>query len=325
MTKIKFIFYCLIVLSFSFFFSCGKDGEENPLDDILEWEYGRNEYNMELGDTLRNFVLHIPDSYSDDQAVPLVMMLHGSSGSGTKFYNISGWVEKANEENFIAVFPTGLEYPIVENNGRKSTKWSSDGLVNDIPEGYPIYDDIPFIKELVELLQTEFNIDDKRRYICGFSNGGGFVKSRAIDELNDLFAAAATGGGLGIAQPQVITGRLMSLYNISGTRDPKIVIHSGEMEEVPIAGEELMAHEVYSQQVINTLQTLKLSDNYTELPSPPQYNILHFDNDESGQGNEFMLMLINDMGHNFPNGSNNPQGVIGVDHIWPWFLQYQLD
>ena len=318
-------FFILFIILSLFQLSCGKDDTDNPAGALLEWEYGRNDYDMELGDTLRNFVLHIPDSYTGDQKVPLVMMLHGSSGSGSKFYNISGWVEKADKENFIVVFPTGLEYPIVENNGRKSTKWSSDGLVYDIPEGYPIYDDIPFIREIVELLNSNLKIDEKRMYICGFSNGGGFVKSRAVDELNDIFAAAATAGGLGIAQPQIINGRLMSLYNISGTRDSKIIIHSGEREEVPIEGEALMNHEVYSQQVINTIQTLKLSDTYTEMPSPPKYNLLHFDDDLSGQENEFILMLVNDMGHNFPNGKNNPQGVIGVDHIWPWFLQYRLD
>ncbi len=325
MNEYKLQLYFLIMILLVIHVSCGKDGEDNTTDVLFEWDYGRNDYDMEMGDTLRNFVLHVPDSYTGDQNVPLVMMLHGSSGSGTKFYNISGWVEKADEENFIVVFPTGLEYPIVENNGRKSTKWSSDGLIKDIPEGYPIYDDIPFIRELVEMLVTNFQIDEKRMYICGFSNGGGFVKSRAIDELNDLFAAAATGGGLGIAQPQEINGRLMSLYNISGTRDPKIIIHSGEIKEVPIEGEAIMNHEVYSQQVINTIQSLQLSDSYTEMPSPPQYNILHFAEDLSGQDNEFMLMLVNDMAHNFPNGNNNPQGVVAVDHVWPWFLQYQLD
>src|SRR4029077_4463307 len=53
--------------------------------------------------------------------VPLVVMLHGSGGSGGKFLAISGWREKADAEGFVAAFPTGALY-FVTKDGRN--RWS---------------------------------------------------------------------------------------------------------------------------------------------------------------------------------------------------------
>ena len=140
----------LLLIAFTISIVCSCNKEESNNTQGLEWNVGKNEYNMVLGDTLRNFLIHVPAKYTGQEEVPLLLMLHGSSGSGEKFYNISGWVEKADEEGFIAVFPTGLAYPI-EGTNRTSTKWSSGGLEDDIPSNFPIHADIPFMSELIDL------------------------------------------------------------------------------------------------------------------------------------------------------------------------------
>jgi poly(3-hydroxybutyrate) depolymerase len=301
--------------------SCNKD---DSTEDRLLWEYGRNDYNEIMDDTLRNFLIHVPDSYAGDTAVPLVFMLHGSSGSGTKFYNISGWVEKSNEEGFIVVFPTGLEYPIVEKDNKLSTKWSSDGLVVDIPEGYPIKDDVPFIRELVEKCKSTFNIDKKKAYITGFSNGGGFVRSRALFELNDVFAACNFSGGYGLPETATINGRIMPAFAIIGSKDDRIISNSGVLEEIPLQMKNFYDHDLYGLWLKNVLNTLELEHDYTEEPNPPAYNLVTFNKSVSQSDNEYKLMIINDMGHNYANGTNNPNNVKAADHLWSWFSQYSL-
>lgn len=314
----------LFVLSIGTFLSCDKDAVSTQVQE-LEWELGFNEFNMEIDGEIRNFLIHVPAAYSSDTITPLLFMLHGSSGNGQRFYNISGWVQKAEEEGFIAVFPTALEYPIVEKNGRMETKWSSGGLEKDIPEGYPIKDDIPFFETMVDLCKESFAIDDKRIYICGFSNGGGFVKSRILPEMSDVFAACASSGGPGLPQSFPINGqRRMPLYTIVGTLDDRVIEGAGAMGELPLSAADFLGIEQIGSNTDTLLNMLQLGSSYSESPNPPAYNLIVFDEDLSGQGNEMRYLIVKGLQHRFPNGTNNPQDLAAVNFLWPWFLKYSL-
>lgn len=60
-------------------------------------------------------------------------MLHGTSGDGLKFYNISGWKELVEEENFITVFPSALSWCLCMMEIEKHlTRWVN-GTVLDHP------------------------------------------------------------------------------------------------------------------------------------------------------------------------------------------------
>jgi polyhydroxybutyrate depolymerase len=314
----------LFALSVGVFISCDKDSMPSQNND-LEWVEGFNEFNMEIDGEMRNFLIHVPTSYKGDTITPLLFMLHGSSGNGQRFYNISGWVQKAEEEGFIAVFPTALEYPIVEKNGRMETKWSAGGLEKDIPEGYPIKDDIPFFRKLVDLCKGSFSIDGNRVYICGFSNGGGFVKSRILPEMADVFAACASSGGPGLPQSFPLIGlRRMPLYTIVGTLDDRVIERTGAMEELPLNADEFLAIEQIGNATDTLLNMLQLGSPYSETPNPPAYNLIVFDEDLSGQGNEMRYLLVKGLQHRFPNGTNNPHNLAAVNFLWPWFLNYSL-
>lgn len=309
----------LAFFSLSFLFSCSKI----PNPEGLEWEYGKNEYNIEINAEVRNFLIHVPANYNGDEKVPVIFMLHGSSGTGTRFYNISGWVEKADEENFIAVFPTGLEYPLKE--GGKTTKWSSDGLENDVVEGTEIKDDVPFIESLIEYCAATFNIDRDRLYICGFSNGGGFVKSQVLPRMSSVFAAVSAAGGVGLPQGYSIEGnRIAPFYNISGTLDDRIMEAIGVMEELPISAEEIENHAFLWPSIETMCDMLSLDYTYTEEQHIPDYNLMIFDDKKTNNGSEFVLMMVKSLQHRFPNGENNPRNVNATDQLWEWFSKYKL-
>lgn len=304
------------------FFSC-KKGNVQPEEEIeKEWQIGKNEFNKVMDGEERNFLVHVPQSYTGDAQVPLLFMLHGSSGTGTKFYNISGWVQKSEEENFIAVFPTALEYPVLEHNNMLVTKWSADGLEYQIPAGYPIKDDLPFFDELIKWCEEQFNIDPGRIYISGFSGGGAFVKSRILDEMNDRFAAASA-GNIGLDEVRSIEGRIMPLFQILGSKDPTALEVLG-IEELPFTLSELLQIPQIANQVSNLKETLSLGDSYTEDPNPPKYNLITWGDDLSGQGNEAKLLFVNELEHKYPNGINNPKGVKATDFLWDWFMKYTL-
>ncbi len=298
--------------------------DKNEMPKTIEWVYGKNEYNMEMDSTLRNFLIHVPQKYTDNTPVPVVFMLHGSTGTGTKFYNISGWVQKANEEGFIAVFPTALQYPIVEKNNRLATKWSSGGLASQIPEGYPIKDDIPFFKELIALLDNSFMIDKSRLYISGFSNGGGFVKSRILDEMDDVFAACS-GGNIGFFEQMMPAhGRYIPYYAFIGNKDENTVEGFGYEGSLPFNMDTLLLNALVQEKIQNFTNSLQLGPDFVQEPNAPRYNLITWSDDLSGQGNEAKLMIINNLEHKYPNGNNNQAGVSAPDILWDWFNKWSL-
>ena len=307
-------------------FSCQKDNLTEPVaeNEQLIFTSGRNDYSIMVDGLLRHFIVHVPQSYSEGSGVPLMFMLHGSSGTGEKFWRITSWAEKAEKENFIAVFPTAMEYPIAEKNGKFSTKWSSAGLVQEVVPGTEIIDDIPFLRAIISNLENSFNLDKSRYYISGFSNGGGFVKSRVLIEMTDVFAAVSSAGGLGLAIPFTTTQPVyLPLYNMVGSLDTKLLDKMGGLEELPFGGEELMSNSIINQSLNNVLDILHLSPEFTTAPNVPSYNILMFQDSEVNQNTEYILQIINDMGHNYPNGKNNPHEIDAVDFLWPWFMKFK--
>ncbi len=324
MKRTKFsVIYILFIISLCVISSsCSKETQQEK--QPLEWQYGKNVYNQTMDDTLRNFIIHVPTGYVEGQPVPVVFMLHGSSGSGNKFYNISGWVQKGEQENIITVFPTALQYPIVEKNNRLSTKWSSKGLIPQIPQGYPIKDDVPFFEEMIDLIKATFSIDASRIYVSGFSNGGAFVKSRLMEEMDDTFAAMS-GGGFGIRETIIpSTMRYTPFLSILGSKEEQVLEDLG-LQSIPSSMTDILAIPVFNDNLNSLLDALNLGNAYKEISHGDKYKEFTWDDDLSGQGNEYKFILVNKLEHKYPNGKNNPQNVVAVDILWPWFSKFSLN
>ena len=176
---------------------CQKDDDVTGNPEAWGFEIGKNSYALEIGEFTRNVHVHVPSNYDENNSHPLVLMFHGSGGNGNNVYSNSGWKELAEREGFIVAFPTALEYYVV-SVGRNQTKWSAVGLDMELEPGTEIVDDVPFVQALLDQIQLTFNIDDTRIYASGFSNGGGFSKSRLMVEMPDVFAAVGTSGGIGL-------------------------------------------------------------------------------------------------------------------------------
>jgi polyhydroxybutyrate depolymerase len=128
----------------------------------------------------RSYRLYVPTGYNPDEPKPIVVALHGRPDSGIGFSVITQLHLTAERENFLVVYPDGL------NLG-----WNS---VIGFPEyKYEEWDDTEFLKDLVLNLSEQVNIDLNRVYATGFSNGG-FMTQRLACDAYDFFAAYAVLG-----------------------------------------------------------------------------------------------------------------------------------
>ncbi|MGB3083099.1 MAG: alpha/beta hydrolase-fold protein, partial [Saprospiraceae bacterium] len=124
---------------------------------------------------------------------PVVFMLHGTSGDGEKFYNISGWKELGQAENFITVFPSSLSWCFVEDGIEKhNTRWVNGNVTENPCAGPPqdYIDDIKFLKLLAGRISDTFPVNKTQIFACGFSNGSAMIHKMAVD-AGDVFAAVA--------------------------------------------------------------------------------------------------------------------------------------
>jgi polyhydroxybutyrate depolymerase len=126
----------------------------------------------------RTYELFVPESYDAAAPVPLVMVLHGASGSGARSEVWLGFDELAEAENFIVVYPDGLY-----NN------WDFGAGV-PTPDGVIEVDDVGYLTSVVAELEADYNIDPARVFVSGMSNGA-VMAYRLACEAPDTFKAVA--------------------------------------------------------------------------------------------------------------------------------------
>lgn len=116
-------------------------------------------------------------------------MLHGTTGNGLKFYNISGWKELGDVENIISVYPSSWKYCVIDDGEVKNTtKWNVYPGTFEYCDGEVPRNDIKFFRKIITELNNNFTIDNSRIYLVGFSNGGQMAFRCAV-EMSDIFAA----------------------------------------------------------------------------------------------------------------------------------------
>ena len=192
-------FQIILILSFALF---TQGLQAQTPSAAQKWNTGRNDYQIEVEGVERHFIVSIPRNYTHQEAFPVVFMFHGTSGTGEKFYNISGWKEKGEQEGIITVFPTALKYCYIDSDGKQKnkTKWNDGKLETYVCSGVTLKDDVLFVRNILKRLRKHLKIDESRIYASGFSNGAGFVSRLAVDLSDVLAAVVAVAGGL---QPQI--------------------------------------------------------------------------------------------------------------------------
>jgi len=119
---------------------------------------GDSNQQITVNGLLRTYILHIPPGYNSSTRVPLVFVLHGRGGDAESFKDKTGMSAKADRENFIVVYPQALGNPTVWNTNL--SEFSSNGV-----------DDVAFIRALMDKLEHDLRIDERRIYCSGFSSG----------------------------------------------------------------------------------------------------------------------------------------------------------
>jgi polyhydroxybutyrate depolymerase len=204
----KFLSGILFILVLTL--SCKEDNDNSGIPRP-------NEVNTLKHDGLnRTYLLHVPPTYNESEATPLVIMLHGYTGTSIGQEQYTGFSINADAEGFIVVYPDGLKYPWNESNPQA---WNAGAIYEQWTGGT---DDVGFIKKIIEEMRTHYNIDGNRIFATGHSNGA-FMSYRLAYELSDVFAAIAPVSGQMVFTPIMGPENKISILHLHALNDPTVL------------------------------------------------------------------------------------------------------
>ena len=160
----------------------------------------------------RVYFYYVPSDYSTDQSLPLLLILHGLTQTGGGVMDITNFNEIAEQEKFIAVYPSGL-----------SNAWNANMNVS-----VSTADDKGFLEALISYFQQNFNTNPYQQYLCGFSNGA-FMSHKMACESDLCFAAIATVSGTmsDTVYANCNPSHKTSVLHIHGTADAVVPSNGG--------------------------------------------------------------------------------------------------
>jgi polyhydroxybutyrate depolymerase len=165
--------------------------------------------------------VHVPPGYNPSKPAPLLILLHGYSANGTlqEFYlDLS---KEADERGYLFATPSGLK----DKQGLNF--WNATKACCNI-NGIEV-DDSAYLRSLVEDVQGVFNVDPKRIYFAGHSNGGFMSHRMACDHADKVAAIASLAGGTHAAEEDCKPSEPVSVLNIHGTLDAVILYGGGKL------------------------------------------------------------------------------------------------
>ncbi|WP_405574751.1 ferulic acid esterase [Streptomyces sp. NBC_01167] len=171
---------------------------------------------MESGGVARTYTVHLPKRYDPRRSYPVVLSFHGHKRTSQWQEELSGF----SALDTIAVYPQGL----IGTDGESA--WQG------APYSAPV-DDVRFTSDLLDRLQRQFCVDNKRIYAAGKSNGGGFVGVLACRMPGRIAAFAPVAGAYypqsGPCQPS----RPTSVIAFHGTADATIPYEGNPAKGLP--------------------------------------------------------------------------------------------
>ncbi|MFO0967366.1 MAG: PHB depolymerase family esterase [Gemmataceae bacterium] len=284
-------------------------GETEPLRP------GFHTRSVEHDGVKRSYLLHVPKGYDASKATPLVLALHGATMNGSTMALFSGMNETGDKHTFVSVYPNGT--------GLVST-WNAGQFPGAL--GAKKVDDVGYLAKVLDDVEKTLNIDKKRVYACGMSNGG-MMCYRLASEMSERIAAIAPVAGT-LALEKIESKRPISVLHFHGTKDGL----------VPYEGPKVDAKLFMFKGVEGSLKPFIALDGcaekgeMTEVPSKDEkLKIERFHWGTGKQKTEVILYKIEGGGHTWPGRRTNPPFLGGValdldanELIWEFFQRHPL-
>jgi polyhydroxybutyrate depolymerase len=136
----------------------------------------------------RHFEVYIPTKILEQKNSPAVIMLHGGGGDIDSIRYSTQIEDLADEEGFVVIYPEGTGKKLFR---KIFAVWNAKDCCP--PEQEKRADDLGFIREVISRAVLQFNLNPKRIYVAGHSNGAMMAYNVACNLSEKVAAIAAVG------------------------------------------------------------------------------------------------------------------------------------
>jgi polyhydroxybutyrate depolymerase len=256
--------------------------------DIIEFGPGDYDFSLQHDGLKRTYKVYVPASYDKQAPTPVVLNFHGGFGNAQSAERQSGMSKSADRKGFILVYPEAVIGPLHES-GMHYQHWNGGPRVD--PSKSSDVDDVGFVSAMLDKLKKDFNIDSKRVYATGISNGGTMVYRLAC-QLSERIAAIAPVETNQLAI-ECSPNRPISIIHFHGLADRFVPYEGGIGPELPDDWKPIET--TISQWVKHNgcPKTPKISYN-------KEGDVTFYTYGPGDKGTEVILCLIKEHGHTWP-------------------------
>jgi polyhydroxybutyrate depolymerase len=265
----------------------------------------------------REYLLYVPRSYDRAKPTPLVISMHAAALWPATQREASQWNKVADENGFIVVYPSGTTLSGGGTGVLPFRVWllrpEADASAN-----------VRFISELIDTLESAYNIDPTRIYANGFSNGGAMAFALSC-RLSHRIAAVGT---VSAAQDQrpwswCADSRPVPLINFHGTAD-LVPYNGGKVWASPRPFPSVLTW------TANWARRNRCGPNPVESVVAADVTRLEYTN--CADDAAVVLYTIRGGGHSWPGGKPIPEWMVGptshsIDatrQMWAFFREHPL-
>ncbi len=169
----------------------------------------------------RPYKSKVPAKYDASKPTPLVILLHGYSadGAGQEAYFKLGKV--ADEKTFLYAYPDGT----IDAGGKRF--WNASTACCDFL-GTKV-DDVAYLTAIIDDMSARYNVDKKRIYFVGHSNGGFMAYRMACDLSSRVAAIVSLAGTMDDVNSACKPSSPVSVLHVHGDADGTIAYPGGRV------------------------------------------------------------------------------------------------
>jgi len=179
---------------------------------------GDDEISLTHDGRRRTYLVHMPPA-STDGPLPVVIAFHGGGGNASGFRDYAGLDDLADRERFIVVYPNGtgpLRRVLLTFNAGNNC--CGPALADQV-------DDVGFAAAIVDDLVRRANIDRRRIYVTGHSNGAMMAYRLAAERADLVAAVVAVAGAMSL--DRFAPSRPVPVMDIHSVDDPRALYDGG--------------------------------------------------------------------------------------------------
>jgi polyhydroxybutyrate depolymerase len=284
---------------------------------------GNRDYTISFGGLERHYAVHAPPNYDPMRPIAVILNFHGGGGNSKTQRTISQMDQSSDRYGFIVVYPegTGAKLRLINPEGYT---WNAGACCGWAMENR--VDDVGFVNAMLDDLEKYYNIDKKRVYATGISNGAMLCYRLACELSHRIAAIAPVAGTMGVSYCR--STRPVSVMHFHGTADQFVPFAGG-------AGSRSLPGQ-YFESVETTIAFWVKQDGISGGPARTV---------KSGQatgyyygpgaaGAEVVLWVIEGGGHTWPGGRFGflgqnflgplTQDISANDLMWEFFQKHPI-